>query len=130
MSDPDVSLSLPFSLPDRNYSLNQRRKLSSVSLSKVNTTYSLIDSNSSHISLIELFYLNVTFISLGKSVKNKLLFTMTAYSGQIRMTLGQLSAALWDSQSLPDVIQPGFEPGTIVTPLALRCSALDHYQEL
>nr|XP_046214844.1 3-hydroxyanthranilate 3,4-dioxygenase [Oncorhynchus gorbuscha] len=25
----------------------------------------------------------------------------------------------------PDVIQPGFKPGTVVTPLALRCSALD-----
>ena len=42
-----------------------------------------------------------------------------------RTTLGQLCATLWDSQSQPDVIQPGFEPGTVVTPLALRCSALD-----
>jgi hypothetical protein len=27
--------------------------------------------------------------------------------GLPRMTLGQLHAALWDSQSLPDVMQPG-----------------------
>ena len=40
-------------------------------------------------------------------------------------TLGQLCTALWDSQSRPDVIQPEFEPGTVVMPLALRCSALD-----
>ncbi|XP_055762247.1 uncharacterized protein LOC129839004 isoform X2 [Salvelinus fontinalis] len=32
---------------------------------------------------------------------------------------------LWDSQSRPDVIRPGLEPGTVVTPLALRCSDLD-----
>ena len=32
---------------------------------------------------------------------------------------------LWDSQSQPDVILPGFETGTGVTPLALRCSASD-----
>ena len=42
-----------------------------------------------------------------------------------RTTLGQLCAALSDSQSRPDVMQPGFEPGTVVTHLALRCSALD-----
>ena len=41
------------------------------------------------------------------------------------MTLGQLCAALWDAQSRTDVKQPGFEPGTLVTPPALRCSALD-----
>ena len=40
-------------------------------------------------------------------------------------TLGQLRAALWDSQSWPAVIQPGIEPGSVVTPPALRCSALD-----
>ena len=51
---------------------------------------------------------------------------MTAYPGQTRTTLGQLCAALWDSQSQLDVIQPGFEPGTVVTPFALICSALDH----
>ena len=62
---------------------------------------------------------------LGKSVKNKFLFTMTAYLGQNRKTLGQLCATLWDSQSRPNVMQPGFEPGTAVTPLALRCSASD-----
>jgi hypothetical protein len=57
--------------------------------------------------------------------KNKFLFTMTVYPGQTRTTLGQLCAALWDSQSQPDVIQPGFESGTVVTPLVLRSSALD-----
>jgi hypothetical protein len=41
------------------------------------------------------------------------------------MPLGQLCAALWDSQSWPDVVEPGFKPGTVVTTLALRCSALD-----
>ena len=46
----------------------------------------------------------VTFIELGKSVKNKFLFTMTTYPGETRMTLGQLCAALWDFQSWPDVI--------------------------
>ena len=40
--------------------------------------------------------------------------------------LGQLCAAIWYSQLQPDVIQPGFEPGIVVTHLALRCSALDH----
>ena len=34
--------------------------------------------------------------------------------------MGQLRAALWNSQSQPDVTQPGFEPGTVVTPLALK----------
>ena len=52
---------------------------------------------------------------------------MTAYLGQPRTMLGQLCAPLWESQSQPDVIQPGFEPGTVVTPLAPRCSALDRY---
>jgi hypothetical protein len=52
---------------------------------------------------------------------------MTAYPGQTWMTLGQLCATLWDSQSQPDVIQPGFETGTVVTPLALRYSAQDRY---
>ena len=42
-----------------------------------------------------------------------------------RTTLGQLCSALWDSRSRPEVIQPGIEPGSVVTPLALRCSALD-----
>ena len=45
-----------------------------------------------------------------------------AYPGQTRTTLGQLCAALWGSQSRPDVIQPGFEPGTVATPLAqMQC---------
>ena len=45
---------------------------------------------------------------------------MTAYPGQTRTTPGQLCATLWDSQSRPDVTQPVFEPGAVVTPLALR----------
>jgi hypothetical protein len=53
--------------------------------------------------------------------------TMTAHPGQIltQTTLGQLCAALWDSQSHPGVIQPAIEPGSVVTPQALRCSTLD-----
>ena len=43
----------------------------------------------------------------------------------VQTMLGQLCAALWDSQLRPDVRQPGFEPGTVVMPLALRCSVLD-----
>ena len=50
---------------------------------------------------------------------------MTAYPGTIRTMLGQLCTALWNSLSRLDVIQPEFEPGTVVTPLALRCSAVD-----
>ena len=51
-------------------------------------------------------------------------FTMDGLPpGHTRTTLGQL----WDSQSRPDVTQPGFEPGTVVTPLALRCSAWDRF---
>ena len=54
---------------------------------------------------------------------------MTAYPSQTLpitlTTLSQLCAALWDSRSRPVVIQPGIEPGSVVTPLALRCSALD-----
>ena len=42
---------------------------------------------------------------------------MTAYP---ETTMCQLSAILWDSESRPDVIQPGIEPGTVVTPLALK----------
>uniref|UniRef100_A0A8C7LSZ9 phosphatidylinositol-3,4,5-trisphosphate 5-phosphatase n=1 Tax=Oncorhynchus mykiss TaxID=8022 RepID=A0A8C7LSZ9_ONCMY len=41
-------------------------------------------------------------------------------------TLGQMWTSLWDSQSQPDVMQPGFKPGTIVMLFALSCSALDH----
>ena len=68
----------------------------------------------------------IFFFLLGMSVKNIFLFTMTAYSGQAltRTTLGQLCDVLWDSQSLPVVIQPRIEQGSVVTPLALRCSAL------
>ena len=43
---------------------------------------------------------------------------MTAYTGQIQMTLGQLCAAQWHSQLWPVVIQSGFE--------AVRCSVLYH----
>jgi hypothetical protein len=50
---------------------------------------------------------------------------MTADPGQTQTTLGQLGATLSDSQSQSGVIQPGIEPGSVVTPLALRCSALD-----
>jgi hypothetical protein len=49
---------------------------------------------------------------------------MTAYTGQTRTALDQLCTAIRDSKSRLDVIQLGFEPGTVVTPLALRCSAL------
>ena len=52
-------------------------------------------------------------ILLGKPVKNKFLFTMTAYSSQTQTTLGQLCTALWDSLSQPVVIEPGFEPGCL-----------------
>ena len=61
------------------------------------------------------------FIELGKTVKNKLLFTMTAYPIQTRMTLG---AAQWDSQAQPDVMQPEFKPGTVVTPLSTEMQCL------
>jgi hypothetical protein len=57
--------------------------------------------------LIFSFKKNVTLIYLGKSVKNKLAFTMTAYTGQTWTMLGQLCAALWDSQPQPIVIEPG-----------------------
>ena len=50
---------------------------------------------------------------------------MTAYQGQTRLALGQSCAALFDSHSQPDVMQPGFEPGTAVMPLALKRSVLD-----
>ena len=49
---------------------------------------------------------------------------MMAYPGQTRTPLGQLCAALWDSQSRLNVTQPGFEPGTLVTPLEMH--ALNH----
>ena len=65
------------------------------------------------------------FKPLFKSVNENILFSMTAYPGQTWMTLGQLCAALWDSQSRLDVIHPGFKPRIVVTPLALRCSAFD-----
>ncbi|KAM9506968.1 SRSF protein kinase 3-like isoform 5-T7 [Salvelinus alpinus] len=42
-----------------------------------------------------------------------------------RTTLGQLCAASWVSWSWPAVTQPGIEPGSVVTPQALRSSALD-----
>jgi hypothetical protein len=51
---------------------------------------------------------------------------MTAYPGQTRTMLGQFCASLWDSQSWPDMTEPGFDPGTIVTPLSLGCSAFDN----
>jgi hypothetical protein len=51
---------------------------------------------------------------------------MTAYPSQKQTTIGQMCSTLWHSQSQPDVTQPGFELGTVVTPLALSYSALDH----
>jgi hypothetical protein len=66
----------------------------------------------------------VFFILLCRSVKNKFLFTMTAYPGQTLTTPGQLCAALWDSQSRMWYSLES-EPGSVVTSLALRCSALD-----
>ena len=50
---------------------------------------------------------------------------MTAYPGKTRTTLGKLCDALWEFQSRPVVIQPGIEPGSVVMPPAMRCSALD-----
>ena len=51
-------------------------------------------------------------------IKNKFLFTMMAYPGQTLTltTLGQLCAALWDSQSWPGIV-----PGSVVMPLD-RCA--------
>jgi hypothetical protein len=59
-------------------------------------------------------------------IKNECLFTMMSYPGQTltRISLGQLCAALWYSQSRPVVIQPGIEPRAVVMPLALRCKCL------
>uniref|UniRef100_A0A674BVC7 Zinc finger MYM-type protein 4-like n=1 Tax=Salmo trutta TaxID=8032 RepID=A0A674BVC7_SALTR len=42
-----------------------------------------------------------------------------------RTTLGQLCAASWLSRSRQPATQPGIEHGSVVTPLSLRCSALD-----
>jgi hypothetical protein len=41
-----------------------------------------------------------------------------------RTTLGQLCAASLVSRSRPAATQPGIEPGCVLTPLALGCSAL------
>ena len=68
---------------------------------------------------IYIFYL--TFIYLSLIYHDDLLRQTLTWT-----TLGQLCTALWDSQSRPVVIQPGNEPGSVVTPLALRSSALDH----
>jgi hypothetical protein len=80
-----------------------------------------------HLFQLTIMYLHklqhCLFIDLGKSDKNKFLFTMTAY---LMTALDKMCTTLWDSQSQPAVIQPGIEPGSVVTPLALRCSALDH----
>jgi hypothetical protein len=54
------------------------------------------------------------------------MYTMTAYSGQTQTTLGQLCSTLWNSQWQPVVIQPEIKPGSVVTPLALRCITLHH----
>ena len=52
---------------------------------------------------------------------------MMAYPGQTltRTMLGQLCTGLWDYQSWLVVIQPGITPGSVVTPIALGCSAID-----
>jgi hypothetical protein len=42
--------------------------------------------------------------------------------GKVYYNMGKRN---WDSQSRPVVIQPGTEPGSGGTPLALRCSVLD-----
>ena len=52
---------------------------------------------------------------------------MTAYPGQTLTTLGQLCAALLDSQSWPVLIQPRTKPRSVVMPLVLRYSALDYW---
>ena len=49
---------------------------------------------------------------------------MTFCSGQTPTILGQLCIALWDTQSQPDVIQPGFEPGTIASCTETQCLRL------
>ena len=46
---------------------------------------------------------------------------MMAYPGQTLTTLGQLCATI----SRPVVKEPGIELGSVVTPIALRCSVLD-----
>ena len=53
-----------------------------------------------YLLLIALQFPAVVFLYLTK----KSYFPMTAYPGQNRMTLGQLYAALWQSQSRSDVI--------------------------
>ena len=57
---------------------------------------------------------------------------MMAYPSQTltRSMLCQLSTTLRDTQSRPVVIQPGIVPGSVVTPLALRCSGLDRCANL
>ena len=57
-------------------------------------------------------------------IKNKLLFTMTAYSSQTltQTMLGQLCAGTLNYGLV--MIQPGIEPGSIVMPLALRVQCL------
>ena len=79
-------------------------------------------------SFDEFAYCFLIFL-LGKSVKNKFLFTITVYHGLTltRTMLGQLSTYLWDPQYRPVVIQPGIEPWSVVMPLALRCSTSDRF---
>ena len=71
------------------------------------------------------FVKNVTFFKKVSQLK-----TNYFYNDGTRTTLGQLCTALWDSQSQPDMVQPGIEPGTILTPFSLRCSALDQIATL
>uniref|UniRef100_A0A4W5K0M5 CCM2 scaffold protein n=1 Tax=Hucho hucho TaxID=62062 RepID=A0A4W5K0M5_9TELE len=73
---------------------------------------SYIRDDSLHLVVLKTGTFNHLSYLLELGLKNKFLFTMTAYPGQTQTTLGQLCAALWDSQSRPDLIQPGFESGT------------------
>uniref|UniRef100_A0A8K9WS55 Microtubule crosslinking factor 1 n=1 Tax=Oncorhynchus mykiss TaxID=8022 RepID=A0A8K9WS55_ONCMY len=68
----------------------------------------------------------LTYICLYPEVKNKFLFTMT---GLTPAKPGRRWANCAPPHGTPnqglDVMQPGIEPGSVVTPLALRCSVLD-----
>ncbi|CDQ97643.1 unnamed protein product, partial [Oncorhynchus mykiss] len=57
---------------------------------------------------VAVFFFGIFSFYLTRQVKIKFLFTMTAYTGQTQTTLGQRTRV------------------SVVTPLALRCSALDH----
>ena len=71
---------------------------------------------------VESFYLFNLYLTRQVSLEQILIYN----DGLPRTRLCQLFAVLWDSQSRLDVMQPGFKPGTVATPLALRCSIIDH----